>query len=64
MYFWPPSFFKVFHRSLEVLIKTSHLIIDKYKSILFITTYNVGAHFKSITNLNGSFNGFDDMKND
>ncbi len=27
-----------------------------------MTTYNFGAHFKSIINLNGSFYGFDDMK--
>jgi hypothetical protein len=29
-----------------------------------MTTYNFGAHFKSIINLNGSYYGFDDMKND
>ena len=41
----------------------SHLILDNYKYILLMTTYNVGAHFKSIVNLNDCFYGFDDMKN-
>jgi hypothetical protein len=50
-------------KKLNIYDLPPHIIIDNYKYILLMTTFNVGEHFKAIIKLNESFYGFDNMKN-